>query len=101
VETVVTRTVAAAAVLAGVLTLAGCGLDHGDVTGKRFKPSEPYTTFVCMPIGSNPCAMQAPIVEQTGDCWEIDLRDGTDTGTQCIDQAAWGRVHVGDHWSAS
>lgn len=41
--------------------------------------------------------MQLPIEQP--ECWRLDLIDGDDTGSACVDETTWNTVRVGQPWS--
>ncbi|GJF06689.1 hypothetical protein [Pseudonocardia sp. D17] len=81
-------------VVLGVAVLgAGCGVDRGRIVGKGYDPAATYTTI--MTIGGCPCY---PVVDTEPECWRLDLRDGDDTGSVCVDRRAWDAAYVGGYW---
>jgi hypothetical protein len=31
-------------------------------------------------------------------CWRLDLRDGSDTGSTCVDQQTWDHAQIGQQY---
>lgn len=90
-----TRARAAALALAVLAAAAaGCGgISAGHVTAKSHTPESSYTTITT--IGGCPCY---PMTYHTPECWQLDLRDGDDTGAVCVPAQVWQAVDVGDRW---
>jgi hypothetical protein len=106
----------AAAVALGALSIAACSsLDHGTVTAKQYDPSWISYSQICsfyseeeeeeqvgtteeMVTVQGPCVSWIPIQTVEPDCWELDLRSGSDTGSQCVDETTYQRYRVGQQY---
>ncbi len=84
-----------------VAVLAACGLDHGTVTAKHDQPAYTTTDFFCQPIGGNPCGWLLPMPRYVPECWSLELRDGDDTGSVCVDQGTYQRVALGQRYGGT
>lgn len=82
-----------------LLALTSCGLDHGTVTGKTYEPSYVYYVPQCISYSSRgTCRLSIPVPEKQPACWRLDLRDGSDTGSTCVDQQTWDRAQIGQQY---
>lgn len=85
--------------------LAACSsVTSGIVTGKEHVPENSYTCETgSIPINAgNGVTVTIPIYGTCTDpeCWQIDLRNGDDTGSVCTDENTWNNLYVGQNWSS-
>lgn len=90
------RTLLTGLLPAAALVLTGCGLDHGTVTGKGYEPSYVDYETQCMGFDAKGmCNYWMPMPYTRPECWRLDLRDGDDTGSTCVDRSTWDRIRTG------
>lgn len=91
----------AAAALAAVPLLASCGsgLNHGIITGKSYDPPWTYYQHTCVYYNKyGVCMGYSTIPVYYPADYQLQLKDGQQTGSVEVDQATWDAAKVGQHW---
>lgn len=89
-----------AALCLSIQLLTGC-VDKGIVISKEYDASYTWFSTQCVQIGNNACGTMTIVPHFEPECWRLDLRDGADTGSVCVDRNMWGQVRIGQYWTES
>lgn len=92
---------AAAVALAAVPLLAACGsgLSHGTVTGKSYDAPWTYYNNECMSYGKyGNCTFSITVPVYYPADYELQLKDGKQTGSVEVDEGTWDTARVGEQW---
>lgn len=83
------------------LVLSGCGsgLNHGVITGKNYEAAWTTTQTQCYAYStSGACTVSVPVPVTFPAEYELDLKDGSQTGAVDVDEGTWDAARVGDYW---